>query len=259
MKHMQIDCMHPEKISWRLDISSYKDPLEPFGEKTRKRIIKTKKLHEGYGYVIKCEDFSEDIFNKFLVIYKHHIKRIGGILHDVKDKIITNPRHNFPYKFINAYKNGKYQGGIIFSDRVEHLVVAYRAIPHELEIKLPINLSYVMEYYLNKYALESGKKYIRRGRDRNPYGLNLSIGLALYKLQLGNYPILVPNQELTIIHCFDWKEEDTLVFLPPTKGDRINMAIMYSSKNNDELKIKYTLLFTNKYVTVDIINPRTSI
>lgn len=256
---MQINCMHPEKISWRLDISNYKDPFEPFGKKTRKRISKAKKLLEEHEYVIKYEDFSEELFDRFIVIYKNHIKRIGGVLHDVMDKIITNPRHNFPYKFINAYKNGKYQGGIIFSDRVDHLVVAYRAIPHELEIKLPISLPYVMEFHLNKYALESGKKYIRRGRDGNPYGLNLSIGLALYKLQLGNYPILVPDNILPMASGFNWKEEDTLVFLAPTEGDRINKAIMYSGKNNDELKIKYKILFTNKYVTVDIINPGISI
>ena len=252
---MNINCAYPQKISWRIDISNYKDSLNPFSDKTRKRISKAKKLLDEQGYMIRCEDLSEKLINQFVYIYNHHIGKLGGLVHDVKEKIFNNPPHKFPYKFFNIYHKEIYVGGLIFSDRGDHLVVAYKAIPHRLNIKIPISLSYIAETYLYKYALDNNKMYIRRGSDRNLYGIELSIGLALYKLQIGNYPILVPDKKLTIINCFDWKEEDTLVFLAPQVGNKIDQAMMYSTKPVDELHDTYHLLFTNKNLTVNITNP----
>ncbi|NCN58455.1 helix-turn-helix transcriptional regulator [Candidatus Microgenomates bacterium] len=251
---MNINGDYPQKISWRIDISDYDNYLAPFGGKTRKKIHKAEQHLAENNYNIKVDDVNEEFIDNFIKIYTRHIQSIGGQVHDVKYKIITKPPHSYPYKAVSVYKGNQYIGGLLFSDRGDHLVTAYKAIPRDTGIKLPIGMSYLVEAELYKYALTHNKQYIRRGRDRNLYGIELAIGIALYKLQIGNYPILVPDKKLTIIDSFDWKGQDVLVFLAPQAGNKIDKAIMYSTKSVDELHTAFHLLFTNKYVTVDITN-----
>jgi len=247
---MHIECKHPVKLSWQLDFDQLKDALAPFSTRTRKKIIKAQLLLADHDYSIRCEDLSEELVDRFVAIYKLHMQAIGGIVHDVKQRVYVSPPHSHPYKVISIYLKDIYLGGLIFSDRVTHLVTAYKAIPHKLKHSLPISSSFVIEAALNKYAIEHNCKYIRRGKDRNLYGPNLSIGLALYKLQIGTYPRLVPNSKLKPSTGFNWSNKDTLVFLAPQEGNRITEGIIYSTSNQAELQLAYPLLFNQSKLTI---------
>jgi len=249
---VHINCKYPAKISWQLDIAQYNDPLAPFGTKIRKKITKAQSLLLEHGYSVRCEDLSEELVDKFVDIYNFHMLAIGGIIHEVKQKTFLSPPHSYPYKVISIYLKEKYLGGLIFSNRVDHLVTAYKALPHKLEHSLPISSSFVVEEALNKYAIEHRCRYIRRGKDRNLYGPNLSIGLALYKLQIGAYPRLVPNSKLEPNAGFDWSNQDTLVFLAPGTGEQITEAKLYSTKSETELQLAHPLLFSRPNLKVVI-------
>lgn len=253
---MLINYEYPTTITWKMDFSNIKSGFDPFGVKTRKKLKSAMNKFELSNYSIILEEVDDSYIDKFNPIYKSNIEtKSNPKTADLKDRIIINPPHNFPYYAFSLYCKDKYEGGIIFSNREDHLVIGYKVFPKSLDIKLPINVSFVAEYYLNEYAINNNMKYIRRGSDRNPYGLNSAIGLAMFKIQAGYWPYMkdeYKDDEIKARLNYDGKD-DILLFKDSIIGGKITQGVLFSESNLDQIEEKYRILLKNGRVNMEFI------
>ena len=256
---MHIDCRYPEKITWVLDLTTIKDALELFGKKTQKKLKSSINRLKTTDYTFKIDQVDENFIKIFYPIYSKNVKqKKNPLVHDLMDKVILNPPHHFPYFAVSLYREKKLQGAVIFSDRGDFIVTAFRTFPLKIEISLPITVSYIAEYYLNAFALENGKKFIQRGSDRNLFGTNASLGLVNFKLLCAYEPHMMLKNEFEkknykITKGYTWDEkENVLIFEASEFGKKIHHAILLINPEKEagiEEKYKTILNSTNLEVT----------
>lgn len=136
----------------------------------------------------------------------------------------------FKYFSLTLFENGRPIGATIFSERNSILSIAYRIYPNSwTENNLPANPSLYAEYLMNEYGLAGGFKTLSHGRDRNPYGTNSHIGLAIFKLSLGCTAGLPTSGYGVNTLDLGTIDQDILVLKYPTEGTQITDAILYAS------------------------------
>jgi hypothetical protein len=126
-----------------------------------------------------------------------------------------------PEKYFSMalYEDNTAIGGTIFSLTDDKLSIAYRTYQNNwLQANLQANPSSYTEYLLNVEAQQQNKSIIIHGKDRNPYGLNSSIGLANFKLAAGCHPELPKVYEVNTIDT-DTLTRDVLIFAFPEPGE----------------------------------------
>lgn len=232
---MHIDCRYPEKITWVLDLTSFKDALELFGKKTQKKLKSSINRLKTTDYSFKIDHVDENFIKIFYPIYSKNVKqKKNPLVHDLMDKVILNPPHHFPYLSISLYEKDQLRGGIIFSDRDSFIQTSFRAFPSKIDLKLPISISYLAEYYLNDFCLKNNKEYICRGKDRNAFGANSSIGLVSFKLQLGYEPYMLNEEDfakdkLQFFDSYEWDSESNVLIFEATQfSEKITSAVLLS-------------------------------
>ena len=120
---------------------------------------------------------------------------------------------------MSLYENGTPIGGTIFSLTGNKLSIAYRTYQNNwTTAALQANPSAYTEYLLNQEAINQGKEVMIHGKDRNPYGLNSSIGLANFKFAAGCQPELPKKFAVESIDT-DTLTTDVLIFALPTAPD----------------------------------------
>ena len=222
----RVVCRYPQKVLWWRSIES-SNPLEMFSAKTAGKIRKTQQLAAAHGFQFIIEPVTEDFLDRFVPIYSDFIQHISGTLHDVRSAIL-HAKHHYPYQVISFYQEKNLLGALIFSNRSDHLAVAYRVVPHRLPVQTPISISYVGEMYFNQYAVDQKKRFITHGSDRNCYGHALALGLADYKYRIGYAPRLTPKfSDVPPEEYFDWDEKSIVyILLQPSKGEIIADALL---------------------------------
>lgn len=133
-----------------------------------------------------------------------------------------------PYYILTINESAVPIGATIFAARKSSLSFAYRIYPNEwMQNNLPAGPSLYAEYLLNAWAIEHGYTKISHGKDRNPYGINASIGLALFKLSVG-CSVELPSGEYEVNTLdTDTLTTDVLVFaLPPAGTKKITHAYL---------------------------------
>ena len=159
---------------------------------------------------------------------------------NVKELTVGNADSKLAYKTLTLFENGQPIGGCIFSDRTDRFSIAYRMFnsrwSQDERIAGPALYG---EYLLDMYSIENCKDRLTHGQDRNPYGLNSAIGLAIFKLSIGCYPKIPKERTIEILDT-DHLSQDVLVLLPPQSGNQIIEANLYTKKDNIR---KYEQLF----------------
>jgi hypothetical protein len=256
---MLVDLVYPTKITWRVSFDEISDPIMVFGKLIRKKIKSDLRKLAQSEYFFKVEDVDVAYIERFVPLYKRNLETKHNILiSDIRGKVIDNPRHNFKFQALSLYKNDLYLGGLIFSIRDDHFVGAYRAFPRTLEdLHLKEGVGILCDYFLYEYALKLKKRFVRRGKDRNCYGQNADIGLAMYKLKAGNTAYMLEQSiyegEST---CFVWDEKKTiLIFGMGDFNSPIGSVCLLVPKETDleEFKQKYQGLFKTFDLNISII------
>ncbi len=144
-----------------------------------------------------------------------------------------------PYYMLTLSENGLPIGGTIFSERKNILSIAYRIYPHDWNqsSSLQANPALYSEYLINQYAWQRGYRAISHGKDRNPYGLNGGIGLAIFKLSVG-CSVYLPSTpyEIYTLNLSEITQDIFLMHLPK-HGEQITNATLFTSL---ELLPKYS-------------------
>lgn len=138
------------------------------------------------------------------------------------------------------HDQGAYVGGTIFSLTEKSISVAYRSHetkwPHAALLASP---ALCAEYLLMQHALELGKIRISHGKDRNPYGMNASIGLAIWKLAIGCLPVKSNDAEMKTLDT-ETVAEDMLVLVYPGEARRIREAYLLTTPETEQRWLQAT-------------------
>lgn len=173
-------------------------------------------------------------------------------LFDIKTTTIGK-ESKYPYYSLTIFESGKPIGATIFSERNTILSIAYRIYPNEWnENGLQAKPSLYAEYLINQYGFNGNFKILSHGRDRNPYGVNSNIGLAIFKLSIGCSAQLTTTEQTCNILNLDEVDQDILVLKYPTDRRRITNGILYVLEENLSKYLQVT-----KYpeqLTVEIVN-----
>jgi len=209
------------------------DPLSELGKNNKSRVRSTVNNLIGSGIEHEIKPLDQSTLDWFVPMYQEKIStKDNPKIFDIYGTTLGK-ESKYQYFALILYEYGKPIGATIFSERKSLLSIAYRIFPNQWEShSFQANPSLYTEYLLNKYGWERGYKKLSHGRDRNPYGLNSHIGLAVFKLSVGCKAFL-PSADY-VVDEMDLEEinEDILLLVHPEEGEQITKAILYVKEDN---------------------------
>lgn len=243
-----IACVYPEQVSWKIEMSDKTDAYQAFGKKSASKIKSALARLESTTYRFQLEPVTEAYIDGFLPLYEANIaSKDHPQSFDIKDAILPKISE---YLALSLYQDQHYLGGLIFHQYPDHLATAFKVYPRNLDIDLPINITFVAEYHLYHYAIEKKLSYISHGSGKNCFGLYTAIGLAMFKLQAGNRPRFSQKKDNQILRDFSWDgQQDVLIF--EGESDYLTKAKLLLTGNNPI--DRYSILLNHPQLQVETI------
>lgn len=228
----------PNKVNWRIYLD-HQFSLEKHFGKSYAKIVKSIDALTRDGYKVEFKDPGEDILDQFIPLYKQNlIVKKNPKIFDIKKSIEETQSDNAVVRMLTLSKADKFLGGYIFSDYGNSYRIMFVVLPKALETKIFVNnVAFLMIFKMLEKSLEDKKEYFSHGRDRNLYGLNADIGLAIFKLRCGFKPYVEDKPDLEFLEQFEWdKFTDNLIFTEQKAEEKITKACLFTNKTGDELK-----------------------
>lgn len=268
---------YPQYITWEIDIENKTDALFCFNPKIAKKIPKSLERLKEAGFCFVFERADSEYMEKFTPLYESNIgKKDNPKIFNVKDEIAKKRESGSQIEAISLYKGNTYLGGCIHRVLDDRISFIYRTFERELDITLPINAAIVGDYLVYQKAIDLKKQRVIHGRDRNLYGLHSDIGLVQFKLTAAGIPHVSKHENQIIFsrekndftgttlestqekdpvlqQNFRLSKEAVFVFLGSEPGERIQKAILYVQKKDEETLKKYNYLFKNENFSTEII------
>lgn len=239
---------HPDSHKWLKKISN--DPINDFGKNNRNRLKSTLKNIGDTSITYNIKKLDNDTIDWFEPLYNRTIsKKNNAKFFNIRETTLDK-KSRYPYYSLILYENQDPIGATIFSVRDSLVSIAYRIYPNAWSTNsLQANPALYSEYLINVHVASIGMDTLSHGRDRNPYGLNADIGLAIFKLSIGCAPELpsVTHE----IKSIDLSTVSTDIFIlhVPEESKRITKATLYASVDTQE---KYQQL--TKYPEIIDVN-----
>ncbi len=229
---------YPEAVRWEKSVSG--DIVTDFGKNNAARLRSSLPKLDNMGISADIADLSTSHITWFEPWYQSTIgaktnPKLSSIFETTLGKAAT-----YPYKILTIRESDRVVGSIIFSLRKNRVSIAYRVFnPTWNETNLQSGPALIGEYYINQFCIQSGLNRLSHGKDRNPYGLNANIGLALFKLSVGCHATLPTG--VTTIHTINTSNltTDALIMEHPKIGTNITHAYLIGTPDVLE---KYTAL-----------------
>lgn len=235
--HATMIITHATHHRWEKQVTE--DPTSEFGKSNRTRVRSSLRKIADTKITYAIEPLSEETIKWFTPLYNETLSsKDNPKLFDIYG---TTLGKDTPYSYysLTLFENGEPVGATIFSERTSYISVAYRIYPNQWKHHdLQANPSLYTEYVLNVHAFERGYRKLSHGRDRNPYGPNAQIGLAIFKLSIGCHPLIGQNAELAELDT-DLCTTDTFVIEYPGHSGRAVRGVLVAMPENEE---KYTQL-----------------
>ena len=215
---------HATAHGWRKNVVD--DALSLFGRSEQKKIKEAlKKVFDSdISYSIKILD--EDFLEWWFPMYENRVStKDFPTVFDVREKTLGTLDRDREYFSLTLLEDNNRIGGLIFSIKGSTLFIAYRTFEYDWKkADLRCSPSLYVEYLMAEHAKKVGLKKISHGKDRNPYGLNSGIGLALFKLSVGCLPRLSSKNFTVETLDTNVLKKDALIFEYP-KTDIPNAPI----------------------------------
>jgi hypothetical protein len=212
-----------------------------FSGRVAKKILSTLPLLPTLGISYRIEPLTEAYLAKFLPLYEANIGgKQNALMQDVRGKTLNNTASTFPYFSISLFENEVFMGGAIFSLRTDRISYAYRTYINEwTKAKLQAGPALIGEYAVASFACEKDLAFVSHGKDRNPYGLNASIGLAAFKISVGCRPSIGGEYEIKTLDT-NTLTEDCLILELPKEGTSITKAYLVTLRENEQKHLRVT-------------------
>lgn len=248
---VRMHILYPSEHNWIEPI--LKDPASGLGKNNQARLRSSLlKIHET-SITYSVEPLTQEILAWFTPLYTEQIgQKSNPKIHDLYASTIGKET-TYTYYALILKEAGVPIGATIFSKRTHVLSVAYRIYPRSwTQNTIQASPSLYTEYVINRYAFECGYKKLSHGKDRNPYGINANIGLALFKLSVGCLAYL-PKAGFEIKELnLDDVTEDILVFENPTEGER-RITKGYLCVNKHSLQTYETVTKYPKQILIEVV------
>lgn len=238
---------------WRKEVVS--DPLCLFGASEKKKITDTLKKVPESGVVYTIKPLDEEFLNWWCPIYEANIStKENPKVFNVKEKTLGNNGKEKAYFSLTLNEGIDRLGGLIFSLKGDTLFFAYRTLAYDWKrSQLRASPSLFVEYVIAEHAREIGMKQISHGLDRNPYGLNSSIGLAGFKLSTGCRPQLSEKFEVSIIDTQELDKNALILELPKEPTEHANITKAYLVADRAGIEKWSSLLKYDDRLVVEVI------
>lgn len=242
-----IVCTYPEHVAWRIELNNMSDAYQAFGKKTANKIKSAIARLAGSQYRFVIEPVTLQYIDRFLPLYQAHIAtKDHPHFFDVKSALL--PRMT-EYRAVSLYDEDTYLGGLIFHNYTDHLASAYKFFPRTLECNLPINITFVAEYYFYEYAIQNQLSYISHGSGKNCWGIHTAIGVAMFKLQAGNRPRYSERTGNQLLHNFVWNGQEDVLILEGESGYLSKGKLLLTGKNPLD---RYNILLNHPQLEIKI-------
>lgn len=216
------------------------NPEELFGTKNRKRILSSLPRISEYSITHEIKPLDQSFLNWFTPKYSDTIgAKDNAVVHDIYTSTLGNKESKSVYWCLELKENNVPIGGTIFGIREDKITTAFKVYPYKWSHgTLQANPSLYTEYLMSKFAFEQGKDSISHGKDRNPYGINAAIGLAIFKLSTGYKPYLLVESEdcqSEKLNTDDIMTDSLLLHHPLTNtfDDPITKATLFTTKDTE--------------------------
>ncbi len=180
----------------------------------------------------------EQFLQWFIPMYESTIAdKKNSMVHDVYKTTLGNQNSVSEYWSLAVYEKGIPIGGTVIGIRSDRIMIVYRIYNQKWTSSiLQANPSLYSEYLVSKYAYDTGKNFVSHGKDRNPYGLNANIGLAVFKLSVGCSPsIILENEEYVPLELDpNSLTTDALILHYPQTGDKITEATLVTARETED-------------------------
>lgn len=245
--------LYPTYVAWQLDLNGVSQVDQLFGRERHRRITKAAALLDQAGYRLEIQPVTANYLDDFIPCYQKHMAAKKGTFFDVRSHLSRAWQRGWEYESISLWARETLLGGLLYRVGASSVSVAYRAFPRQLPVKLPIGCSFVAERLLIERALLRGRRVIWHGRDRNVYGLNSAIGVAMYKANLGCVPY-VSRTEMN-----SWQAvaalapaSDALVLLGDGGQRVITDSILFTNKSLADTQQAYAALLNGAKLSVTV-------
>lgn len=243
-----IVCTYPEQVAWRIELHNKSEPYQAFGKKTASKIRSAITRLENTNYRFQLEPVTPAYIDRFLPLYQANIAtKEHPEFFDIKAALLPIITE---YKALSLYDDSQYLGGLIFHTFSDHLATAYKVFPKTLTIDLPINITFVAEYYFYEYAIQNHLNYISHGNGKNCWGKYASIGLAMFKLQAGNLPRYSEHPNNQLLHEFIWDGQEDVLILEGESGYLSKGKLLLTGKTPID---RYGILLKHPQLVIETI------
>ncbi len=243
-----IVCTYPEKVAWRIELHDKSDAYQAFGKKTASKIKSAIGRLESTRYRFQIEPVTPEYIDRFLPLYQAHIAtKEHPEFFDIKSALLPLITE---YHALSLYQDQQYLGGLIFHSYSDHLASAYKVFPRTLSIDLPINITFVAEYYFYEHAIQNHFNYISHGSGKNCWGVHAAIGLAMFKLQAGNRPRYSDRPGNQLLHEFSWDGQEDVLILEGESGYLSKGKLLLTGKNPLD---RYGILLKHAQLAVETL------
>lgn len=241
---MIISCS--KKVTWKKVVHA--DPLLSFGKESGRKLRQTLARGPEAGIRYEVVPITEEFYEWFVPRYVHTIEQKSNAhVHDIRAHINA---HDGLYEALVVWEGDVRRGAMVFRMLESSLSVAFSSFDHSWNSQHPASPPLYAEYSITEHAYARGKLTIVHGRDRNPFGLNASIGLCIFKLSVGCLPVVPKTLELQTIDT-DVITEDALILLLPEDGVQIVKAILVTTP---EREAKYAQLQAySDRIAIDVV------
>lgn len=205
------------------------DSLALFGASEQKKIKDTLKKVSATDVAFVIEPLSDEFLSWWSPMYQAHISsKDNPRVFNVREKTLANTGSGKAYFSLTLMEGEDRLGGVIFSLNDDVLFFCHRTLAYDWKRSgLRASPSLFVEYLLAEHAREIGMKQISHGVDRNPYGLNSSIGLAGFKLSTGCRPQLAKKYEVSTLDTQDLNRDALILALPNEPEEHANITKAY--------------------------------
>jgi hypothetical protein len=213
-------------------------PESLYSSNNEKRIRSTLPRISDQGITHEFKPLDAAFLSWFVPMYESTISdKKNSVVHDVYETTLGNKNSLSEYWSLAVYEKGEPVGGTVIGVRADRIMIVYRIYKQKWSKgTLQANPSLYSEYLVSKYAFDTNKSFVSHGKDRNPYGLNANIGLAIFKLSVGCAPSIIRENDEYTPTTIDVATLDTdaLILHYPNEGDTITTATLVTARDTEE-------------------------
>lgn len=216
--------------------------LGSFGKNNTTKLNKLYSSLPSTTITYKIEELTREHLDWFIPLYNAHIAtKTNPHIFNIMETTIGKTIIEYPYSILYILESGTPIGGIVFTTREDRISIAYRTFINKwAHHTFNCSPALYAERVIAEYALHMDKQLLVHGKDRNPYGLHSSIGVAIFKLSVGCHPQVPKKFDLHTVYVANIKTDALILEYPKDEGAIITKGYLIATAESAQTWIQAT-------------------